>query len=105
MIAGFCIHIPSIPHAKSHTSPPPMAAQINFLGAFALTRLLTPELEKSAPSRVVTVSSVMHRRGTLRFGSAPFLTDYEKGTYAHAKLAEARGRPCSRCCMLPPSCS
>lgn len=72
---------------------PASRPQTNFLGAYALTRLLTPALARSAPSRVVTVSSVMHRNGTLRDGSAAFLTDYEKGTYSHAKLAEARAAP------------
>ncbi len=35
----------------------------NHVGPFLLTKLLRPILESSAPSRVVTVSSDLHRRG------------------------------------------
>jgi NAD(P)-dependent dehydrogenase (short-subunit alcohol dehydrogenase family) len=63
-------------------------AQINFLGCFALTSLLAGRLLGSAPSRVVTVSSVTHRSGTLGLGAARFLRDWSCGTYADAKLAQ-----------------
>lgn len=39
----------------------PCTAQVNYLGAYALTRLLEPTLQRSAPSTVVNVSSIMHR--------------------------------------------
>ena len=39
--------------------------QVNHLSPFLLTHLLLPLLERSAPSRVVVVSSVAHRRGQL----------------------------------------
>lgn len=34
---------------------------VNYLGHFLLTLLLLPKLKQSAPSRVVTVSSIGHR--------------------------------------------
>jgi hypothetical protein len=62
-------------------------AQTNFLGPYALTRLLEGRLLASAPSRVVCVSSVTHRAGTLRSGAARFLREWERGSYADSKLA------------------
>lgn len=63
--------------------------QTNYLGPFLLTRLLMPLLEKSAPSRVVNVSSVLYKVGRLRpededFGRAP---EPWLATYAATKLA------------------
>mmetsp|Transcript_21104 Transcript_21104/g.50393 ORF Transcript_21104/g.50393 Transcript_21104/m.50393 type:complete len:370 (-) Transcript_21104:2546-3655(-) len=60
--------------------------QVNYLGAFALTRLMEKQLVSSAPARVVNVSSITHR-----FVKIPdvheFLYNWKKGTYAHTKLA------------------
>ncbi len=38
-------------------------SQINYLGPYALTRLLEPVLIRSAPSTIVNLSSIMHRCG------------------------------------------
>ncbi|MEW6364191.1 MAG: SDR family oxidoreductase [Acidobacteriota bacterium] len=42
---------------------------VNHLAPFLLTHLLLDLLKRSAPSRVITVSSVAHHRATLDFGN------------------------------------
>jgi NAD(P)-dependent dehydrogenase (short-subunit alcohol dehydrogenase family) len=61
---------------------------VNHLGYFLLTNLMLDLLVHSAPARVVTVSSVGHRQGTLDFDDL----GYEKGygimrAYRRSKLA------------------
>jgi NAD(P)-dependent dehydrogenase (short-subunit alcohol dehydrogenase family) len=61
---------------------------VNHLGYFLLTNLLLDLLVQSAPARVVTVSSIGHRQGTLDFDDL----GYEKGygimrAYRRSKLA------------------
>jgi NAD(P)-dependent dehydrogenase (short-subunit alcohol dehydrogenase family) len=62
----------------------------NYLGHFLLTRLLLPLLERSLPSRVVSVTSVAHRSATLDFENLQF----ERGgygimrAYGRSKLAQ-----------------
>lgn len=61
--------------------------QVNHLSPFLLTHLLLPLLEKSAPSRVVVVSSIAHRRGQLDLQNLDLergFTPY--GAYALSKL-------------------
>ncbi len=60
----------------------------NHLGHFVLTALLFDLLKKKAGSRVVTVSSLMHKRGTIRFEDLNWEKDYSKWkAYGQSKLA------------------
>src|SRR5262245_20376929 len=49
---------------------------VNHLAGFLLTNLLLDLVVRSAPARVVTVSSVGHRQGTLDFGDLQFAHGY-----------------------------
>ncbi|XP_075983820.1 retinol dehydrogenase 14-like [Anticarsia gemmatalis] len=57
--------------------------QVNHFGPFLLTVLLTPILKKSAPSRVIIVSSTYHRFGTVNDLNRPH--SYVR-TYCDSKL-------------------
>jgi NAD(P)-dependent dehydrogenase (short-subunit alcohol dehydrogenase family) len=59
----------------------------NHLGYFLLTHLLLDLVVAAAPSRIVNVSSVAHKRGTMDLGDLGF----EKGGYAIMK-AYARSK-------------
>ena len=60
----------------------------NHLGHFALTGLLLPALLKAPAPRVVTVSSFLHRRGTMRFDDLQGERKYDRwGAYGQSKLA------------------
>jgi NAD(P)-dependent dehydrogenase (short-subunit alcohol dehydrogenase family) len=61
---------------------------INHLGYFLATNLLLDVLKKSAPSRIVNVSSTAHRFGKLDINGWPTGRDYSAfGAYANSKLA------------------
>jgi len=65
---------------------------VNHVGPFLLTELLRPRLEASAaggpPSRVVTVSSIAHTRGTIHFDDLQLAEGWTGYTaYAQSKLA------------------
>ncbi|HTU86544.1 MAG TPA: oxidoreductase [Solirubrobacteraceae bacterium] len=60
----------------------------NHLGHFALTGLLLAALLRAPAPRVVTVSSALHRRGTMRFDDLQGERKYERwGAYGQSKLA------------------
>lgn len=65
-----------------------MQLAVNFLAPFLLTRLLLPFLERSAPSRVVVVSSMEHRLGRIHFDDLQLAQRYSGGkAYRQSKLA------------------
>ncbi|QDP97412.1 SDR family NAD(P)-dependent oxidoreductase [Microlunatus elymi] len=60
----------------------------NHLGAFAFTGLILPRLLERPGSRVVTVSSVGHRRGVMQFDDLQFARGYHSNrAYFQSKLA------------------
>jgi NAD(P)-dependent dehydrogenase (short-subunit alcohol dehydrogenase family) len=60
----------------------------NHLGHFALTGLLLPALRNGRDARVVTVSSGLHRRGTIHFEDLTGERRYSPaGFYAQSKFA------------------
>jgi NAD(P)-dependent dehydrogenase (short-subunit alcohol dehydrogenase family) len=65
-----------------------MTFALNYLGVFLLTRLLLDSLKKSAPSRIVNVSSDMYRREKLRFDDLGLQRKYSGAVaYGQSKLA------------------
>lgn len=61
---------------------------INYLAHFALTGLLLPLLEQTAHSRIVALSSVAHKRGSIHFDDLHFKRNYSKSkAYCQSKLA------------------
>jgi NAD(P)-dependent dehydrogenase (short-subunit alcohol dehydrogenase family) len=60
----------------------------NVLAPFLLTRLLTPLLERGAPSRVVNVGSVVHRWGRMNWDDLQGERGYDANkAYYQSKLA------------------
>lgn len=60
----------------------------NHLGHFALTRLVLDRLLATSGSRIVTVSSLAHRRGVIHFDDLQFERHYQPSeAYAQSKLA------------------
>ena len=62
---------------------------VNHLAPFLLTNLLLERLQKSAPARIVTVSSLAHRRATLDFDDLSWERRKYSGmqAYGASKLA------------------
>jgi NAD(P)-dependent dehydrogenase (short-subunit alcohol dehydrogenase family) len=62
--------------------------QVNYLSAFLLTNLLLPVLKRSAPSRIVNVSSVAHYGGDIDFDDLQMERGYGvMRAYSRSKLA------------------
>ncbi len=60
----------------------------NVLGHFLLTALLFPALESAEKARVVTLASIAHKRGKLRFEDPQWTSGYDPmASYAQSKLA------------------
>jgi NAD(P)-dependent dehydrogenase (short-subunit alcohol dehydrogenase family) len=60
----------------------------NYLGHFALTGLLLPLVVKAPRSRIVSLSSMAHRWGRIRFDDPNFKNGYNKReAYGQSKLA------------------
>jgi len=65
-----------------------MTFALNHLGYFLLTNLLRDVLKASAPSRVINVSSSMHKFGKIDFDDIPFNKGYARlKAYQRSKLA------------------
>jgi NAD(P)-dependent dehydrogenase (short-subunit alcohol dehydrogenase family) len=61
--------------------------QVNYLAPFLLTRELLPLLEKSAPARIVNVSSMVHMSGHIDFEDLQLKRSYSGfAAYAASKL-------------------
>ncbi len=64
-----------------------MSFGVNYLGAFLLTMLLLPLLEKSEQGRIVMMTSVAHGWGDVRFEDLNFTRGYNRfAAYGHSKL-------------------
>ncbi len=63
--------------------------QVNYLSHFLLTNLLLPLLKRSAPSRIVNVSSVAHYGGHINFEDLQLERGYGvMRAYSQSKLAQ-----------------
>ena len=61
---------------------------VNYLAPFLLTNLLLPLLKRNVPSRVINVSSSMHKEGEINFEDLESKKSFDKyKAYAQSKLA------------------
>jgi NAD(P)-dependent dehydrogenase (short-subunit alcohol dehydrogenase family) len=54
-------------HREENTEGREITWAINHLGPFLLTNLLLDAIKAAAPARIITVSSIAHRRGQINF--------------------------------------
>ena len=67
-----------------------MQMGVNHLGHFLLTNLLLDSMKHSAPSRIIVVSSALHKYGTINFDDINSEMEYDKKkSYSNSKLANA----------------
>ncbi len=65
-----------------------MTFALNHLGYFLFTKLLSNILKASAPSRVINVSSSLHKLGKINFDDIPYKNGYARSkAYQRSKLA------------------
>ncbi|XP_041563203.1 retinol dehydrogenase 13-like isoform X3 [Drosophila elegans] len=65
-----------------------MQLGVNHIGHFLLTNLLLDVLKKSAPSRIVVLSSLAHTRGAINLADLNSEKSYDEGlAYSQSKLA------------------
>jgi NAD(P)-dependent dehydrogenase (short-subunit alcohol dehydrogenase family) len=75
------------PHWKSQDGYE-MQFAVNHLGHFLLTNLLMDTLAQSAPSRIIVVSSSLHKKACIKFDDLNGDQDYNpKKAYTQSKLA------------------
>lgn len=75
---------------ERHETPEGVELQlaVNYLAPFLLTNLLLPLLRISAPARIVTVASMEHRLGRIRFADLQLERSYRGSrAYRQSKLA------------------
>tara|TARA_R110001592_G_scaffold237306_6_gene496213 strand:+ start:22718 stop:23626 length:909 start_codon:yes stop_codon:yes gene_type:complete len=61
---------------------------VNFLGHFLLAKLLFPLMDKTQNARIISLSSVAHKKGRIHFSDLQSEKKYSKfGAYAQSKLA------------------
>lgn len=60
----------------------------NYLGHFVLTALLYPALQETTGSRIISLSSIAHKYGSIRFDDIHFAKGYNRmKAYSQSKLA------------------
>ncbi|KAL8611962.1 hypothetical protein ACOMHN_062591 [Nucella lapillus] len=65
-----------------------MQMGVNHFGHFLLTNLLLDKIKQSAPSRIIVVSSSLHKRGTIKFEDIHSEKSYDRRKgYSNSKLA------------------
>jgi len=68
-----------------------MTFALNHLGYFLMTKLLSNILEASAPSRVINVSSSLHKLGKINFDDIPFQIGYVNPGLVATNVGQSAG--------------